>query len=236
MPALELRPYQEQGVSTISSAWLRGRQKVMFQMPTGGGKTEVAAAIIQQQLQEKPQSRVVWVTHRKELNRQVQERLRAYAIPAAEGNAHYWRGTPMTGAVSVTSATTLDNNWNRDDPLFGPDDLMVVDEAHHAPAGRWEKVIADFPGNVLGLTATPWRMSPKQGFTHLFHEDLLQGPSIRDLIDNDYLADTTIHGPKTSGDRIVGGRVLPTGDYAPDDLDQRYWITSATHQYCWRKP
>ena len=89
MPELKLRPYQEQGVSTIRSAWLRGRQKVMFQMPTGGGKTEVAAAIIQQRLQDHPESRVVWVTHRRELNRQVQARLGAYAIPAAEGNAGY---------------------------------------------------------------------------------------------------------------------------------------------------
>ena len=224
MPALKLRPYQERSVSTVRSAWLRGRRKVMFQMPTGGGKTEVAAAIIQQRLQDHPEGRVVWVTHRRELNRQVQARLGAYAIPAAEGNAGYWRDGPSVGVVSVTSATTLDNNWNRDDQLFGFDDLMVVDEAHHAPAGRWEKVIADFPGNVLGLTATPWRMSPKQRFDHLFHEDLLQGPSISDLINNGYLASTTIHGPKTGDHRIIGGRVLPTGDYAPDDLDQRYWI------------
>ncbi len=45
-------------------------------------------------------------------------------------------------------------------PLFPPDffDLIVVDEAHHAPADSWQNINEAFPGaKKLYLTATPFR-------------------------------------------------------------------------------
>ena len=39
-----------------------------------------------------------------------------------------------------------------------PADLLIIDEAHHARAGTYKKVIAAYPNAiVIGLTATPCR-------------------------------------------------------------------------------
>ena len=45
---------------------------------------------------------------------------------------------------------------------------MVIDEAHHATAESWARAMKQWPGPVLGMTATPWRLSQREGFDHLF--------------------------------------------------------------------
>ena len=69
------------------------------------------------------------------------------------------------GVIILTDRTlanrTADNYvWSRN----SSDDLMIVDEAHHAPAAGWERFMEQWPGQVVGMTATPWRLSKKEGF------------------------------------------------------------------------
>ena len=64
--------------------------------------------------------------------------------------------------------------WNR----YSPEDLLVIDEAHHAAADSWTRAMRQWPGSIVGMTATPWRLSEKEGFKHLF-DDLLWRPSNR---------------------------------------------------------
>ena len=66
--------------------------------------------------------------------------------------------------------------------------LVIIDEAHHARAKTWEKVLATWPNaaKLIGLTATPQRLDGK-GLGEHFAEMVL-GPNIPDLVEQGYLA------------------------------------------------
>ena len=71
-----LRPYQRELVERCHNALVGAGARVMFQLPTGGGKTVIGGAIISRWLMDRPDSKVVWMTHRIELCVQTEKRLR----------------------------------------------------------------------------------------------------------------------------------------------------------------
>lgn len=95
---------------------------------------------------------------------------------------------------------------------------MVIDEAHHAAAEGWERAMKQWPGRIIGMTATPWRLSKKEGFDHLFDE-LLCGPQVADLQAADWLCDARILLPPPE-QRIIGGEVDRTGDYTDRGIER----------------
>lgn len=76
-----LRPYQEQGIRDIFKAWnprILNLMNVLFQMPTGTGKTTVFSEIVRRaRLKEK---KILIVVHRKELVEQIAERLSQFNV------------------------------------------------------------------------------------------------------------------------------------------------------------
>ena len=40
---------------------------------------------------------------------------------------------------------------------YNADDLMMIDEAHHAAEG-WERAMEQRSGRIIGMIATPWRL------------------------------------------------------------------------------
>ena len=93
------------------------------------------------------------------------------------------------------------------------EDVLVVDEAHHSPAATWGRIVREWPGPVLGLTATPWRLDPLQSFTG-YYSTLLQGGSTLDLVAAGYLTPPEI---VTAG--LVRGGKVTAGEYAAEDVD-----------------
>lgn len=226
-----LRPYQERSVAQTRRLLAEGK-RVMLQCPTGSGKTEMAIVLVQEWLTQgalardaagKPLlPRVLWLTHREELRRQTGSRFEQYGVRTANlPDLPREQRAIRRGVLSVVSPSIRD--LDAFTSQAGQRDLLVVDEAHHAPANTWEQLITDWPGAVLGLTATPWRLNTKEGFTHLFNS-LVTGPSIDSLRDEGYLAGYTLYAPKDEGVRIVGKRVR-AGDYALDDIDVRALAT-----------
>ena len=91
-------------------------------------------------------------------------------------------------------------------------DLLVVDEAHHAVAGMWRKIIAAVPdAKVLGVTATPERLDGK-GLGDIF-EVLVLGPTVGDLIPA-YLANFVTYAPVRDPD--LSAVKTRMGDFAAD--------------------
>ena len=86
---------------------------------------------------------------------------------------------------------------------YDVNDLLIIDEAHHAAAKGWERAIRQWPGKVLGMTATPWRLSRKEGFDHLFG-DLILGPQVGELQNDEFLCQANMLVPRDE-DRILGG-------------------------------
>lgn len=82
---------------------------------------------------------------------------------------------------------------------------MVIDEAHHAPASEYRKLIqtlqaygGDF--RLLGLTATPFRTAEKeQGLlSKLFPDDILYKVDLRTLINQGILSEPIFHPIETN--------------------------------------
>ena len=122
----------------------------------------------------------------------------------------------MSGGVVILMAQTVARRavaaevWGR----YENDDLMVIDEAHHAVAPGWEQAIHLWPGPVVGMTATPWRLSKKEGFEHLFGSLLcgLQTKELQALEPMPALCRSQVIAPVVES-RILGGAVAYTGDY-----------------------
>ena len=104
------------------------------------------------------------------------------------------------------------NSWIKTETLHPKEeDLLIVDEAHHATAESWMRMIKFWPGKVLGVTATPWRLSKKEGFDHLF-EHLILGPKVSDLVAGGYLSQCKVLVPPT--EYRIQGYGNTAGDYS----------------------
>ena len=217
---VKLRPYQQdllQQVQTALSADAKAR--VMMQLPTGGGKTIIAGALLVEWLTSG--RKAVWLTHRRELAEQTCRMLTDAHI-SAMSDVNWTPGTDapaMSSGAVILMAQTVGRRiakreiWNG----YSADDLMVIDEAHHAAAKGWERAMQQWPGRIVGMTATPWRLSKKEGFDHLFGE-LLCGLQVADLQAADWLCDAQTLLPPPE-QRIIGGVVDLTGDYTESGIE-----------------
>ena len=219
---VELRDYQRILLHRVEAALdADAKARVMMQLPTGGGKTEIAGQLLKRRLTDG--RKAVWMTHRRELTEQSCDRLTRAGVTARVETT--WKpnnpdAPAVPDGVAILMAQTLGrrnvkgNVWSK----YGPNDLMVIDEAHHAPAAGWERSMKQWPGRVLGMTATPWRLTKKEGFDHLF-DNLICGPQIVELQRNDNLCKAKVKMP-TVEDRIRGGDPVWDGDYNPGGIEQ----------------
>lgn len=212
---LNLRSYQQTLLSQVQDALgEHGNARVMMQLPTGGGKTIIAGSLLADWLTDG--RKAVWLTHRKELAHQTRNMLTDAHIPAmtdvnwtpgtdAPAMSH---GTVVVMAQTVGRRTAVMEVWNR----YNADDLLVIDEAHHAAAEGWERAMRQWPGRILGLTATPWRLSENEGLDHLF-DALFRGPQASELQAENWLcrAHTFLPSPE---ERIAAGEVDRTGEFS----------------------
>ena len=96
-------------------------------------------------------------------------------------------------------------------------DLVIIDEAHHACAMTYQKVIEAYPNAIiLGLTATPCR-GDGRGLGGIF-TTMIQCPQVPDLIDQGYLVKSRVYAPI---DPDLRGVQTVKGDYHEGQLSQR---------------
>ena len=178
---IEIRDYQQEAIDKIYGVWNSGVTKVMFQMPTGTGKTVIFNQIVKQELEKK--STVLIVAHRQELIRQNLERLREhFGIEAGIIMGNHCTNPSLP--VQVATIQTLDN---RDLSWLNPS-LIIIDEAHRVPAQSYVRLLNKYQkAKILGVTATPIRLNG-EGFTGLF-DKLITSKSIKEFIKDRHLAD-----------------------------------------------
>ncbi len=203
---VDLRPYQEQGVALIRAAFAAGRRRVLFVLPTGGGKTVVFSYVTSTAAARG--RRVGVLAHRKELVEQTSASLTAMGSPHGVIAAG-WPETPEP--VQVASVATLARRLGR----IAPFDLLVVDEAHHAVAGSWQEIVAAMPDAfVLGVTATPERLDGC-GLGDVF-DHLVTGPTVADLTAAGFLVPATVYAPPDETD--YSRLRTRAGDFAPEAM------------------
>jgi superfamily II DNA or RNA helicase len=201
-----LRPYQVDDQHKIDAAFV-GARRVAYQAPTGCGKTILFVEHIHREVAAG--GRVVVLGHRDEIVQQISGALGALGLRhgiIAPGYAE------TSDRVQVASVMTLVRRLHR---LRRPPSLLVIDEAHHAVAASWQRVIDELPeARILGVTATPRRLDGKP-LDDVF-ERLVVGPSIASLIEQGFLAPATVYAPTRSPD--LSGVSVRAGDYAIDQL------------------
>ena len=206
--------------------------RIMLQLPTGSGKTRIAGELLSGWL--KGGRKAVWLTHRKELAAQTEGMLREAGVTATanmQWTPHTNAPTLLNGVV-ILMAQTVSRRSGRANVWDGYNrsDLMIIDEAHHATADGWARAMKQWPGPVVGMTATPWRLSLKEGFDHLFRE-LHCGPQVAALQSDKWLCQARVMLPP-EGERVQAGQVDYTGDYTESGIelankDRDVWTAGA---------
>lgn len=174
-------------------------------LPTGGGKTLTAGLWIAKNVLSK-NKKVLWVAHRHELLEQAREtfiKKLAYVDIFDTKESFNYRilsgihdkpiNVRPTDDLIIASKDSLNagfdhlyKNWiqNNTDEIF-----LVVDEAHHATAKTYRKLIDNLRSSVsqfrlLGLTATPTRTAEKEKglLKKVFPNDIVYKIDLKTLI------------------------------------------------------
>lgn len=193
---LTLRPYQQDLYDKIKTEFKSGSQRVLAVLPCGGGKTALAAKIMQDTLTAHEQGECLLLCHRIELKNQHIATLESYGVD-----------TSRIRVESVfTEARRLDQHER---PL-----LLCLDEAHLARASSWEKCVRYYNTWTLGLSATPCRLDGRS-LGDIF-SSMVQGVTHKDLTAMGRLAPFDYYAPCALDLSKVSKRA---GEYAVDDLE-----------------
>ena len=152
-----LRPYQVRAIQAVQKSVKEGKDRFLFEMATGTGKTLVAGALIKLFLRTGNARRALFLVDRLELEDQAYKAFIAYLkndykTVIYKESRDDWRKAEIV--VSTVQTFLSKNRYKR---LFAPNDfdLVISDEAHRSIGGNSRAVFEYFIGYKLGLTATP---------------------------------------------------------------------------------
>ena len=152
-----LRPYQLKAIRSLQAAVGEGKDRFLFEMATGTGKTLTAAAVIKLFLRSGNVRRVLFLVDRLELEEQAKKAFAAllsadFQTVIYKENRDDWRRAEIV--VTTVQSLLFNNKYQK---LFSPTDfdLVISDEAHRSIGGNARAVFDYFIGYKLGLTATP---------------------------------------------------------------------------------
>lgn len=143
----ELREYQKKIVNKV----LASNKDTLIALPTGGGKTVIATAIMQG-----IKGSVVFVVPRLELIKQAKTEF----ADLGDVDIIWSNKTNITGSkYIIASKDTLRSESKK--KLLPEHVTMIIDEVHVSIEASWKLVNAIKPDRVIGLTATPERKDGK---------------------------------------------------------------------------
>jgi superfamily II DNA or RNA helicase len=200
--------YQREAWDKLSAELARSRSTGIFQglvvMPTGSGKTFTAVHWLLQHVVSGG-GRVLWLAHRHELLSQAgaefhklaalahpRERLRVRIVSGA--HCTMTQVDPADDVVIASVASLARRPAIAQMLLQDEGHMVVIDEAHHAPAKSYRDLIemlqARKTWRVLGLTATPTRAVEQQRpiLAQLFGGRILYQVGLHELIERRILA------------------------------------------------
>lgn len=191
-----LRNYQNKLINDLKNSLVQGNHNVVVQSPAGSGKTVTMAAIAKSATDK--HNNVLFIVHRREIVEQVKSTFKAYGV------------NMKLCYVGMVQTVT-----RRLEKLDKPQ-LILVDECHHSLAKSYTRIFEYFEqANVVGFTATPIRLSG-QGLSKVF-DDLILGPQIDWLIDNNFLAPYEYYSVKLIDDKKL--KKNSTGDFSSKSMD-----------------
>ena len=188
---------------------------LLYQLPTGGGKTIIFSEIVRQYLKLKKQ-KVVVLTHRIELCNQTSKVLSNFGVLNKVVNSKASLDDQEKYSCFVAMVETL-NNRLLDDKLDISDvGLVIIDEAHY---NSFTKLLKFFSSSfILGVTATPLSSNINLPMTDNYDE-LIVGESISELIKNNFLARANLYTYNVGLTSLIVGA---NGDYTVKSSEELY--------------
>ncbi|KAJ7634254.1 P-loop containing nucleoside triphosphate hydrolase protein [Mycena polygramma] len=240
LPDVVLRPYQEQCMLACTEALESGASRIGVSLPTGSGKTTVFISLLSR-LAAPPSnpraSRSLIVVNSIELARQSAEQVARlfpdWTVEIEQGNKHQ-----ASGLADITVATYQTLRRPERVKKFNPASLkaIVIDEAHHAAAPSYRRLLANFDTDIKHPDADfqPPALAhkiPIIGFSATFsrHDGLALGSVFErivyhrdflEMIKEQWLCDvrfTSVHANIDLKSVTVNSR---TGDFSPTSLAQ----------------
>ena len=165
IPRHEYSPYiyQIQVIDSLVNCYNRGMKSTLVALATGLGKTFVAGTFLKWVLHDKPNANILILADQRALIQQFDRAMWKH-LPK-EISTHIWDGNEIPAySQGITLATfqKLINAIDKDDEI-GNFEVVIVDEAHHAPSPTYADLIEKLDYNFLvGMTATPWRFDKRE--------------------------------------------------------------------------
>lgn len=223
---LELRPYQSAAIDGLYRYWAdkRGDNPIIV-APTGSGKSLIIAHLIKDAMSY-PGTRVLMLTHVKELIQQNADELLGLCPELKDDIGFYSASLKKKVLRKPITFAGIQSIHKRAYDMVPAPDLVIVDEAHLIPktdGTRYNKFLSDLrtcnPGvKVVGLTATPYRLD--SGWLHEGENAIFDGIAydipVDDLMEQGFLAPViSKSGVKTIDLSNVGKR---GGEYIESEL------------------
>jgi len=214
----KLYPFQKEVVDVIIDklAEKQSNSNLLFQLPTGGGKTVIFSNIAKQYI-DRNKKKVLILTHRIELCVQTSKQLAAIRIKNKVINSLVKDMSDQDKYDTFTAMVeTLNNRLQEDKNFLKNIGLVIVDEAHN---NSFRKIFQYFQDvNILGVTATPLSSNKALPLNDNYDE-LLVGHSIKSLIEARYLSDAETF---TYDVNLHGLKIGSNGDFTISSSDKVY--------------
>jgi DNA repair protein RadD len=216
-----LRDYQKRAIDQLYAWFEKGEGHPCLVLPTGSGKSHIIAALCKDALQSWPETRILMLTHVKELIQQNAEKMLLHWPDAPLGI--YSAGIGRKEIDQITFAG-IQSVRNRAD-ILGHIDLCIVDEAHlisHKEQGGYRTLIDELTQinpylRVIGLTATPYRLGHGMITDEpALFSDLIEPVTIEELIKGGYLA--PLRSKLTAAHLSTEGVKKRGGEYIESEL------------------
>jgi len=213
-----LYDYQLEDLNTIFEELnnLPQGSNLLYQLPTGGGKTVVFSEIARRYIQD-TKKKVVVLTHRIELSRQTAGMLQGFGVSNKVINSEVKELIDQDEYMCfVAMVETLNNRLQEEKVKINNIGLVIIDEAHY---NSFRKLFKHFEhATILGVTATPLSSNIKLPMKD-HYKKLIMGKSIKSLIDKGFLAKAKLHNYDVS---LRSLKLGINGDYTVKSSDEFY--------------
>jgi superfamily II DNA or RNA helicase len=189
---------------------------LLYQLPTGGGKTVIFSEIVRRYL-ERHDKKVVVLTHRIELCKQTSKMLTGFGVTNKIINSKI-KELPDQDDYKcfVAMVETLKNRINDSKLHLDNIGLVIIDEAHY---NSFRKLLNSFKNSfILGVTATPLSSNIKLPMNQNYDE-LITGDTIASLIEKGFLAKATTYSYEVG---LTSLKVGINGDYTVKSSEELY--------------
>ncbi|MGB5371292.1 MAG: DEAD/DEAH box helicase family protein [Flavobacteriaceae bacterium] len=212
-----LYDYQNEDLNTIFK-YLEddNSDNLLYQLPTGGGKTVVFTEIARRYIKQK-KKKVVVLTHRIELSVQTSKMLTGFGVKNKIINSGVKELQDQDEYMCfVAMVETLNNRLQEEKVEIKNIGLVIIDEAHY---NSFRKLFKYFEAStILGVTATPLSSNIKLPMKDNYQK-LIIGESITSLIEQKFLAKANMFNYDVSLQSLKLGI---NGDYTVKSSDELY--------------